>query len=183
MQHRMSYDGYRCIAVPRTPPMLPTADVGWTTQRGKGGGVDAVRPGGESPCTNSPEDCLCMASAWGSVPRQRAELSTRRPWPAQRSNVTASSHPVDIGTIATGCTNSEAMLLGSSIQCLSQMTCAVVIPCHWANADRSRHHLLSMGGSSPHPGARGQWQPPPRGPGHCPHPHHARHHHASVGRP
>ena len=34
----------------------------------KGGGSGAARPGGASPDTNSPADCLCLASARGTVP-------------------------------------------------------------------------------------------------------------------
>jgi hypothetical protein len=34
----------------------------------KGGGSGAARPGGESPDTDSPVDCSCLASARGSVP-------------------------------------------------------------------------------------------------------------------
>src|SRR5690606_11024779 len=34
----------------------------------KGGGAGAARPGGASPDANSPADCLCLASARGTVP-------------------------------------------------------------------------------------------------------------------
>jgi hypothetical protein len=34
----------------------------------KGGGAGAARSGGESPDTNSPVDCLCLANARGTVP-------------------------------------------------------------------------------------------------------------------
>ncbi len=35
----------------------------WSSQRSKGGGLGAARPGGVSPDTNSPGDCLCLANA------------------------------------------------------------------------------------------------------------------------
>ena len=46
--------------------------------------MGAAHLGGASPDTNSPVDCLCLASAWGSVPRHErsrppAALGTLRP--------------------------------------------------------------------------------------------------------
>ena len=35
-------------------------------------------PGGASPDTTSPEDCSCLASAWGSVPRHERNTAPRR---------------------------------------------------------------------------------------------------------
>ena len=52
------------------------------------------RAGGASPDTHSPEDCLCLASAWGSVPRHErsrspGSLRARRPAHAANSFRTA----------------------------------------------------------------------------------------------